>query len=214
MKLPHVCLLTAAIVVGTFACQSASDSEDDTADNTTEDEVIFVKGNADHAAIVESTTIMLVATPTIAPPLDPALDRYNVADPFDIGASGFRDVFKTNIEKFDALDGQEDWSAAQKTAWVARMASSNYVTIDTSLPCDFDDPRTYLEIERAELSGVAHSTCGGRMPNEDALDVTLNFLVRGPGASAEDEDALHDGVDSATKPSESTFPYLGEMNGL
>jgi hypothetical protein len=52
------------------------------------------------------------------------------------------------------------------------------------------------------------------MPNEDALDVTLNFLIRGPGSSVEDTDAFHDGVDQATQPSTDTFPYLAEMNGL
>lgn len=52
------------------------------------------------------------------------------------------------------------------------------------------------------------------MPNEDAMDVTLNFLIRGPSASMYDADALTDGVDEATKPSTDAFPYLAEMNGL
>ena len=54
----------------------------------------------------------------------------------------------------------------------------------------------------------------GRMPNEDALDVTLNWLIRGPGASSEDEDAFSDGVDQATHRSTDTFPYLAELNGF
>ena len=52
------------------------------------------------------------------------------------------------------------------------------------------------------------------MPNEDALDVTLNFFVRGPQSSAGDDDALHNGVDGTTHPSADTFPYLAEMNGI
>ena len=91
--------------------------------------------------------------------------------------------------------------------------SANYLVVDTSKPCDFTDPHTYLEIERAQLTGRTHTTCGGRMPNEDALDVTLNFLVRGPAASAQDADAITDGVDQATKKSTDTFPYLADMNG-
>ena len=50
------------------------------------------------------------------------------------------------------------------------------------------------------------------MPNEDAMDVTLNFLIRGPSASAQDREAIHDGVDSPTKLSTRTFPYLAELN--
>ena len=86
--------------------------------------------------------------------------------------------------------------------------------MDTSKPCDFDDPHTYLEIERAQLTGEEHQTCGGRMPNEDALDVTLAFLIGGPAASAQDSDAIRDGVDGATRASLPTFPYLAELNGL
>ena len=44
--------------------------------------------------------------------------------------------------------------------------------------------------------------------------VTLNFLIRGPAASENDEDALHDGVEQATKKSTAEFPYIAEMNGL
>lgn len=113
-----------------------------------------------------------------------------------------------------SYDDRTDWKPEQAEAWVARMASGNYLVVDTSKPCDFARPHTYLEIERAKMMGREHTTCGGRMPNEDALDVTLSFLMRGPGASAEDPDAITDGVDQATKPSVDTFPYLAEMNGL
>jgi hypothetical protein len=52
------------------------------------------------------------------------------------------------------------------------------------------------------------------MPNEDAMDVTLNFLVRGPAASELEPGAITDGVDAATKPSLAALPYIPEMNGL
>jgi hypothetical protein len=38
--------------------------------------------------------------------------------------------------------------------------------------------------------------------------------VRGPEASALDDNALSDGVDHATKQASDTFPYLAELNGL
>jgi len=126
----------------------------------------------------------------------------------------YRDAFAKNLVKFDGIDGKTDWTTDQAAKWVSRMSSANFQVIDTSKPCDFDDPHTYLEIERAALTGTDHKTCGGRMPNEDALDVTMNFLVRGPAASAGDEGAISDGVDQATQKSESTFPYLADLNGF
>ena len=52
------------------------------------------------------------------------------------------------------------------------------------------------------------------MPNEDAMDVTLNFLIRGPSASAQDREAIRDGVSQATKKATASFPYLAELNGF
>ena len=62
------------------------------------------------------------------------------------------------------------------------------------------------------LNGEAHTTCGGRMPNEDVLDVTFNFLARGPTASATDADAIGDGIDQATQLASDSFPYLADIN--
>ncbi len=194
-----------------YGC-SVSDTEDTSPDQAeSEDQLILGKGSVDHAGIVESTTMMLTS-PIALPPLDPNLDAYNQQDPFKIGGGNFRAVFATNLAKFDGIDGKTDWTADQAGKWTARMAAGNYQVIDTSKPCNFNAPRTYLEIERSTLVGQPHTTCGGRMPNEDALDVTANFLVRGPAASATDATAIHDGVEQATKKSEAAFPYLAEMN--
>jgi hypothetical protein len=205
-------------LVAAFGCSTSDEETDDSGDNS--EGALVGKGSIDSAAVVEATTIMLVTDITgygltpVAPPIDLTLDPYNQADPFAIDSAQFRDHFARNLVKFDRIDGKEDWSTAQAATWVARMASGNYLVVDTSKPCAFDDPHTYLEIERAQLTGREYTTCGGRMPNEDALDVTLNFLSRGPSASAQDDEALSDGVESATSKATSTFPYLAEMNGL
>ena len=220
MKTSHILALGFLSLFAVYGCsQSSQDEEEDPADQgETEDKLILGHGNVDNAAIVESTTIMLVTDLAgigpVAPPIDPALDRYNQADPFNIEAARFKNSFGENLVKFDNMDGQIDWKPEQSSVWLSRMASSNYVVVDTSKPCRFDEPHTYLEIERAALTGTEHATCGGRRPNEDALDVTLNFLVRGPAASAQDDGAIHDGVDSATQRATPTFPYLAELNGL
>jgi hypothetical protein len=50
------------------------------------------------------------------------------------------------------------------------------------------------------------------MPNENAFDVTANFLVRGPSASVLDPNALHSGVEQATQQASNVFPYLADLN--
>jgi hypothetical protein len=201
--------LALASIVAAYGCSAnnATPPPDDT-----EDQLVGFRGNVDHAGIVEATTMMLVKAP-VALNLG-ALDPFNTADPFHIDAGKFKDTFVANLAKYDAADGVVGWTPAQTEAWTSRMAAGNYLVVDTSKPCDFAAPHTYLEIERAGLTGKEHQTCGGRMPNEDALDVTLNFLIRGPGASAEDDEAITDGVDQATSRSHATFPYLAEANGI
>lgn len=213
MKTTKILALGMLSLLAAYGC-GQSDAEDTTPDQAdSEDALIGFKGSVDHVGVVEATTIMLTTT-TLAPPLDSALDAYNQSDPFRIAPATFRDAFANNLVKFDAIDGKTDWNADQSAKWVARMSGANFQVIDTSKPCNFDDPHTYLEIEKAALTGADHKTCGGRMPNEDALDVTMNFLVRGPSASDTDDGAISDGVDQATQKSDSTFPYLADLNGF
>jgi hypothetical protein len=199
--------LGALVLVAAYGCTSGDDSSDDPANG--EDQLILEHGAMDQAGIVESSTMMLAGGPT-----DGHLDSYNREDPFKIAPGNYADTFKQRLAQFDNIDQTTDWKPEQAAAWAARMSTGNYLVVDTSKPCNFADPHTYLEIERAQLTGKEHETCGGRIPNEDALDVTLNFLARGPAASVSDEKALHDGVDQATQKSSDTFPYLAEYNGL
>lgn len=201
----HVKLLAFAALT-LVACAASEGSSDDSGE--TNDELALRTGNIDSAGIVESGTMMQASNP-----LSLELDAYNAEDPFAIKPGDYIKTFTTRLANFDSYDGKTDWTPEQAAAWNNRMANGNYQIIDTSKPCDWENPHTYLEIERAQLTGKEHQTCGGRMPNEDALDVTANFLIRGPAASVDDEDALTDGVDQATQKSTSTFPYLQDLNG-
>jgi hypothetical protein len=209
MNTTKILALAMLSLVAAYGCATSDVANDEPESAETEDELILRKGSVDHAAIVEVTTMMLAGGP-----LDGLLDPYNQEDPFAIRRAPYAGTFAQRLAKFDAIDGTTNWKPEQSAAWVSRVASGNYVVVDTSKPCNFADPHTYLEIERAQMAGREHTTCGGRMPNEDALDVTLNWLIRGPSASALDENAITDGVDQATKRAEATFPYLGEMNGI
>jgi hypothetical protein len=213
MKTTKLLALAVVTLLTAYGC-SAPDEDDTTpSEAATEDQLQLFKGNVDNAAIVESTTMMLTQTLS-APPLDGNLDPYNQEDPFKIGAGPYTAAFAKNLAKFDGEDGKPDWTAKQTATWSTRMGAGNYLVIDTSKPCQYDAPHTYLEIERAQLTNKTHVTCGGRMPNEDALDVTLNFLIRGPAASDQDPEAISDGVEQATKVATAAFPYLAEMNGF
>jgi hypothetical protein len=200
--------LASLILVAACAAQE-EDAEENYPASETEDELILRKGSVDHSAVVESTTMMLDGSP-----LNSMLDAYNQEDPFGIKSANYVGTYIERLRMFDRIDGKEDWSPEQIDAWTKRMSTANYLVVDLSKPCDWQNGGTYLEIERAKLSGKEHTTCGGRMPNDDAMDITLNFLIRGPAASSTDEEALHDGVEQATKQSTDTFPYLAEMSGL
>lgn len=198
----------ASALLALFGSGYGCAQEEPAEDAQSEDELGLRRGSVDHAAIVEATTMMLAGGP-----VDGQLDPYNQEDPFGIRGS-FQPTFARRLEAFDGYDGRADWKPEQASAWTARMATGNYLVVDMGKPCDFAKPRSYLEIERAHLAGRDHTTCGGRNPNEDALDVTMNFLVRGPSATAYDADALHDGVDAPTQWATGTFPYLAPPNGI
>lgn len=209
MKTTKLWALGLLVAVAAYGCTSSDEEPSDESEQS-EDELLLRRGSVDHAAIVEATTMMLASGPT-----DLRLDPYNQADPFAVRASTFAPTFERRLAEFDAYDNATDWTPEQAGSWVSRVSSGNYQIIDTDKPCgDFAAPHTYLEIERAQMTGREHATCGGRMPNEDAMDVTLNLLIRGPAASAEDQSAIRDGVARATKESVDTFPYLAEMNGF
>jgi hypothetical protein len=204
-------LLALASLIMVAACAASEPDTESEGEGPaeTEDELILRKGSVDHSAVVESTTMQLAGGP-----LDGKLDSYNQEDPFAIRGSTYVSTYIERLRMFDRIDGKEDWTPEQLDAWTKRMSTANYLVVDPSKPCDWQNGGSYLEIERAALTGKEHTTCGGRMPNDDAMDITLNFLVRGPAASADDEEALHDGVEQATKKSTAEFPYIAEMNGL
>jgi len=196
---------TTALVAGCAQSQPEEESQPQTAS----EDLQFIPGSVDHVGIVESTTMMLVSG---ASDFATVLDAYNQDDPFALKTANYQAAFAKNLRKFDARDGKVEWTPDQITTFSTRMASGNYQVIDTSKPCDWNGGHTYLEIERAQLTGKEHTTCGGRMPNDDAMDATLNFLIRGPGANITGEGALRDGVEQATEKSSNTFPYLADLN--
>lgn len=113
-------------------------------------------------------------------------------DPFP-----FKQDFETGLVALDQLDGVDNWGSPHPA--IALM-SFDVLLVDTTKPYSTTG---FLEIENEIMAGgAAHATCGGRTPQEDAVDKLYSFLV------AKKLTGVSDGVSAATKAPTSTFPYL------
>lgn len=136
---------------------------------------------------------------------------YNQEDTFELTKSGRAfvvDHLQRGLEMWDVMDGYDDWTPNGGQHPLVPILVDDVLLVDMSKPCSFTTP-TYLDIEISAVRGVEHTTCGGRFPNEDAIDVlqTLyvnNFL----------DDTVADGVDAPAKWSTTKFPYLASKNSF
>ena len=207
MKMTRMLAMAALslLVATAFGCAQAEDPAAADGPESSESDLsatelarsLLYTGRIDHAGVVESGTMMLKGFSE--------MDVYNRQDPFNINPETHAETLKANFLKYDAIDGHTDWTSENMGRWVSRMSTGNYLIVDTSKPCTFGKA-SYLDIEREQMFGTPHTTCGGRTPPEDALDVTYNLLIRGKPEKAAD---IGDGVDELYKPATTTFPYLG-----
>ncbi|MBV9793595.1 MAG: hypothetical protein JO016_06600, partial [Actinobacteria bacterium] len=116
-------------------------------------------------------------------------------------AGAYRARLNANLAMWDGTDGKTDWPLdADGTHPLTELLLADFMIVDVSKPYGQD---TFLEIEKAALDGRPHQTCGGRSPNDDAMDTLFTLLVnagKGPRIS--------DGVDRPTRLASTTFPYL------
>jgi hypothetical protein len=70
-----------------------------------------------------------------------------------------------------------------------------------------------IELATAGPNTELHTTCGGRMPSHDVVDMTYSMLAAGrSGFDAPSKNyapAIRDGVAAHTDLKESVFPFLG-----
>jgi hypothetical protein len=70
-----------------------------------------------------------------------------------------------------------------------------------------------LELDLVSAGKAAHTTCGGRMPSHDVVDMTYSVLAGGLGAldvpSSNYAPRIHDGVAVHGDIKETAFPFLG-----
>ena len=135
-------------------------------------------------------------------------DLYNGEDAFDLSQTyvgAYRARLNTNLPFFDRLDGRIDWAPDDRGVHpLTEVLLADFLVVDTSKP--FSDG-SFLEIERAVLAGRPHTTCGGRPPDDDIVDILYTLLVSGL-----DGPRVRDGVDGPTQPATRSFPQLVSPN--
>jgi Domain of unknown function (DUF4331) len=131
-------------------------------------------------------------------------DLYNLEDGFHVGPD-YREAYRTRISSnlafLDSVDGKTDWPLdADGIPPLTDLILADFFVVDVSKPYVED---SFLEIERATLTGRAHSSCGGRSLNEDVMDALYTLYINGGNGPR-----ISDGVDQATRPASRVFPYL------
>ena len=131
-------------------------------------------------------------------------DPYNLEDAFalsDTYLPAFRARIDANLDLFNGLDPRHDSGLKVDGSYpLTDLLLADFLLVDLSKPYD---ENAFLEIEKAALRGQDHASCGGRAPNHDAIDELYTLIVNGL-----DGPAVGDGVDHATVPATTTFPFL------
>ena len=136
-------------------------------------------------------------------------DLYNMEDAFHLGDSyggAYRARLNANLAFWDGLDGKVDWPLDEDGNHpLTDLVLADFLVVDVTKP--YVEQGSFLEIELAARRGEPHQTCGGRTLNDDVMDTIFTQLVNaGHGPT------IRDGVDAATCPATSTFPYLAPPN--
>lgn len=122
----------------------------------------------------------------------------------------------TGLQRLDWFDGATDWPSPHP---LRERLLQDWLIVDPTRTCTVDTP-SFLEIEAAWHHQRPHQTCGGRTPNDDAVDRLLTWLVNGPervppdaplyGEPGVPAPIRSDGVDRPGQPAIDHFPYLRE----
>jgi hypothetical protein len=136
-------------------------------------------------------------------------DLYNSEDAFRLAETyggAFRARLNANLAFWDSLDGKVDWpSDAHGDHPLTDLILADFLAVDPSRP--YAEQGSFLEIEMASRAGRSHVTCGGRSINDDVMDTLFTLWVNGGNGPP-----VRDGIDRATRPAVTEFPYLASPN--
>lgn len=129
-------------------------------------------------------------------------DEYNLDQPFNVDPKRqkyYEDRLAKNINFYDRLDRKQDWNDLGRLQF-AQTLSNDYLVVDINKPCQAP---AFLEIEMSALAGKPHTTCGGRKPTDDVMDILFTLYINGGKGPL-----IRDGVDYPAKEVSDNFPYL------
>src|SRR5262249_47169881 len=105
-------------------------------------------------------------------------DLYNSEDAFALTpdyVGAYRARMNANLSFYDSLDGKIDWPLDEAANHpLTKLLLADYLVVDASKP--FHET-SYLEIERAMLSGRPHANAGGRWLHEDVMDFIFPLYI-------------------------------------
>jgi hypothetical protein len=136
-------------------------------------------------------------------------DLYNSEDAFCLGETykgAYRARLNANLRFWDGLDGKADWPDLENGAHpLTELVLADFLAVDLTRP--YVEHGSFLEIELAGREGRSHQTCGGRSLNDDVMDTLFTLWVNGGNGPR-----IRDGVDQASVPATTVFPYLAALN--
>ncbi len=134
----------------------------------------------------------------------------------------YQDAIGSRIAEFDTLvlveGGPPDPVDWPDGGVLLPMLLADTLLVDTALPCAGTDGgffASYLDVEREAFPlgpPHTHTTCGGRTPNEPAVDESLTLLVKGSRQEGDGGAQVTQGVAGPTRPATTVFPYLAPPN--
>ncbi|MGY0497410.1 DUF4331 family protein [Nocardia sp. FBN12] len=135
-------------------------------------------------------------------------DVYNDEDAFALRETyrnAFRERLSANLRFYDRLDHDIAWPADEHGVHpLTDLLLDDYLVVDVSKPFAED---SWSEIEQSMLAGRPYTSCGGRALNDDFLDTYYTWFINGGNGPR-----ISDGVDQATVPAGTEFPYLAPPN--
>ncbi len=135
-------------------------------------------------------------------------DLYNSEDAFSLGesyAGAYRARLNANLRFWDGLDGKVDWTDDNGDHPLTDLVLADFLAVDLTRP--YAEHGSFLEIEKGIREGFHHQTCGGRSLNDDVMDTLFTLWIAGDNGPP-----IHDGVERATAPATTVFPYLAGPN--
>jgi hypothetical protein len=243
MNKKHLAILAVlnALVSVAVACAAQSNEDDTSNDNLTAADVMaraktFHTTPADRIGRPAISAVVLNMEATVDEKDSERIDHVKWFDELDSfsnsdleGSKEQKVVEKitTGMKLMDHSDGKDDFTDEQVSQWVT-LFKEDALVVDISKPCGVvpesgpsnDTTHSYLDIEKEAVDhDHAHTTCGGRTPKDDTVDVFMTFSIAHrdwhPGMRDWKNTPEHMGdlIDNASDAT-NNFPYLATPHAL